>query len=61
MAGGLNSWGLRHTLDAGDTLSLPEVLLGCTEGDLNAATQQLHRYLRHVRPDPERPILGAVQ
>ena len=56
LAGGLNSWGLRHTLGAGDMLALPDMLLGCVAGDLNAATRTMHRYLRHRRPDPERVI-----
>ena len=55
LAGGLNRWGFRHGLAPGDTLVLPEMLLGCVAGDLNAATQQLHTYLRsrHVRRTPE--------
>jgi len=56
LAGGLNSWGLRHTLTAGDTLDLPDMLLGCVAGDLNAATQLMHRYLRRRRPNPERVV-----
>lgn len=56
LAGGLNSWGLRHTLSAGDTLALPDMLLGCVAGDLNAATQLMHRYLRRRRPDSTRTI-----
>ena len=46
LAGGLNSWGFRHRLDTDDTLALPNMLLGCVEGDLNRATQHLHAYLR---------------
>ncbi len=62
LSGGLNSWGLRHRLGAGETLALPDVLLGCVEGGLNEATQQLHSYLRHshsrssVAPHGGRPI-----
>lgn len=56
LAGGLNPWGLRHSLTAGDTLALPDMLLGCVAGDLNAATHVMHRYLRRRRPDPDRVI-----
>lgn len=56
LAGGLNGWGLRPLLKEGDELALPDVLLGCVGGDLNAATQQLHSYRRRLRPDPPRPI-----
>lgn len=57
VAGGLNSWGLRHRLHPGDTLELPSAVLACIPGDLNAATQRLHDYRRsHLRPDPERAI-----
>ena len=59
LAGGLNPWGLRHTLTAGDTLALPDMLLGCVAGDLNAATQLMHRYLRRRRPDPEPSSLSS--
>ena len=49
LAGGLNSWGFRHRLGPGDTLALPDMLLGCVAGGLNEATQQLHDYLRKMR------------
>jgi alpha-galactosidase len=57
LAGGINPWGLRHRLVAGASLELPDALLGCVAGDLNAATQRLHDYQRrHLRPDPDRPV-----
>ncbi len=56
LSGGLNPWGLRHRLRPGDTLALPDALLGCVPGDLNAATQRLHRYRHGLRPNPARPV-----
>ena len=56
ISGGLNSWGLRHRLGPGDKLALPDVLLACVPGDLNAATQRLHDYQRRRRPDASRPV-----
>ena len=43
---GPNSWGLRHGLDPGDVLELPPVVIAAVDGDLNLATQQLHRHRR---------------
>lgn len=57
VAGGLNSWGLRHRLRPGEQVALPAALLLCAAGDLNAATQRLHDYRRrHLRPDSGRPL-----
>lgn len=57
VSGGLNDWGLRHTLGVGDSLELPDAAMVFCKGDLNAATQRLHDYRRHVvRPNPEREI-----
>jgi alpha-galactosidase len=49
--GGLNPWGLRHRLGPGEALRLPDALLACVPGDLNAATHRLHDYRRPRRPD----------
>ncbi len=54
--GGFNSWRFGHILDAGDSLVLPTMLFGRTDGDLNRVTQALHDWRRAHRPDPERPI-----
>ncbi|GIW90736.1 MAG: alpha-galactosidase [Pirellulaceae bacterium] len=54
--GGLNDWGFRHRLHPGDELALPDALLACVPGDLNAGTQRLHDYLRRHKPNPDRPI-----
>lgn len=52
ISGGLNPWGLRHRLCAGEALRLPDALLACVPGDLNAATHRWHDYRRrHLRPD----------
>ena len=56
LAGGLNDWGLDHRLRPGERLALPDALLACVPGDLNAATQRLHDHRRRARPDPERPV-----
>jgi alpha-galactosidase len=56
LGAGLNPWGLRHRLEAGDELALPDVLLACVAGDLNAATQRLHDWRRARRPDRDRPV-----
>ena len=56
IAGGLNAWGLCHRLQPGDELVLPDALLACVPGDLNAATQRVHDYQRRCRPDRERPV-----
>ena len=45
---GLNSWSLRHGLNPGDTFDLPRVALVAVDGDLNFATQQLHRHRRRT-------------
>lgn len=56
VTGGLNDWGLWHRLRPGSQLVLPDALLVCVRGDLNAATQLLHTYQRKQRPDAERPV-----
>jgi alpha-galactosidase len=57
LTGGLNDWGLCHHLRLGERLELPDALLVCVAGDLNAATQRLHDYRRrHLRPNPDRPV-----
>jgi alpha-galactosidase len=57
IAGGLNPWGFRHRLQPGDDLELPDALVACVPGDLNAATQRLHDYRRrHLRPDNGRSV-----
>ena len=56
LAGGLNPWGFHHRLRSGEELVLPEALLLCVQGDLNAATQRLHDYRRRQRPNPARPL-----
>jgi alpha-galactosidase len=57
VSGGLNPWGLRHNLRPGESLMLPDALLACVPGDLNAATRRLHDYRRRrLRPDNDRSI-----
>lgn len=56
VSGGLNDWGLRHTLRPGEALHLPDALLLCVPGDLNHATQQLHDYRRASRPQHRVPV-----
>jgi alpha-galactosidase len=56
LAGGLNSWGFMHKLGAGDTLALPDMLLGCVAGGLDEATQRLHRYRRKGRGERLIPV-----
>lgn len=56
LSGGLNPWGLHHRLAPGESLALPDALLGCGPGDLDAATRRLHDWRRARRPDAERPI-----
>ena len=57
VSGGLNPWGLNHRLRPGEELVLPNALLACVPGDLNAATRRLHDYRRrHLRPDNDREV-----
>lgn len=57
VSGGLNSWGLNHRLQPGEILTLPDVLLACVTGNLNAATKHLHDYRRHhLRPNNDRLV-----
>jgi len=56
VSGGLNNWQFRHRLGPTGSLTLPTVLFGRFEGDLNLATQRLHDYRRAHRPDPDRVI-----
>ena len=53
---GLNSWGLRHTINVGKPLNFPRVTLIRVDGDLNVATQLLHEVQRDDRPRRDRPI-----
>jgi alpha-galactosidase len=56
VSGGLNSFGLRHSLMPGQSLVLPSALMVSVPGDLNAATQHIHRARRSRRIAPRRPI-----
>ena len=56
IVGGYNWWRFRHVLGPGDSLPLPTMLFGRTDGDLNRATQALHDWRRAHRPDPDRTI-----
>lgn len=56
VSGGLNSFGLRHRLRHGQTLRLPSVQIISVEGDLNDATQTLHRLRRSRRIARRQPI-----
>lgn len=56
VSGGLNPWGLRHVLAAGDHLRLPDVLVAHVEGGLDEVTHALHDARRRRRVVPSRPI-----
>jgi alpha-galactosidase len=56
VSGGLNNWQFRHRLLPGASLTLPVVLFGRFDGDLDDGTRRLHDYRRSIRPDPNRSI-----
>lgn len=49
ISGGLNPWGLHHSLAQGCELRLPDAVIVNVRGDLNRATQSLHRWRRRRR------------
>lgn len=46
VSAGVNPWHLAHELPAGRDLRLPTATIAITDGDLNGATQLLHRHRR---------------
>jgi len=60
VSAGLNPWHLAHELSPGARLALPEVTVAIMDGDLNGATQALHRHRRR-RLAPRRQHAVPVQ
>ena len=56
LAGGLNSWGLRHTLARAIRSRCPICCSAAWRATSTRPPRLMHRYLRRRRPDPERVI-----